>query len=74
MLKVKYKGYRIWAILQTSGKYRACFLKSPVAGDAKLDFSAVVEGDSQAEAIAKAKDFLDTIPEPNWISERTGSA
>jgi hypothetical protein len=74
MLKVKYKGYRIWAILQTSGKYRACFLKSPVTGDAKLDFSSVVEGDSQVEAVAKAKDFLDTIPELNWTWERTSSA
>ena len=73
MLKAKYKGYCIWAILQTSGKYRAYFLKSPVAGDAKLDFSAVIEGDNQAEAIAKAKHFLDKIPEPNWTWERTGS-
>ena len=74
MLKVKYKGYRVWAILQTSGKYRAYFLKSPVTGDAKLDFSAVIEGDNEAEAIAKATDFLDTIPEPYWTWERTGSA
>ena len=73
MLKAKYKGYRIWAILQTSGKYRACFLKSPVTLDAKLDFSAVIEGDNQAEAIAKAKDFLNTIPELNWTWQRTGS-
>ena len=73
MLKAKYKGYRIWAILQTSGKYRAYFLKSPAFGDAKLDFIAVIEGDNQGEAIAKAKDFLDKIPEPNWTWERTGS-
>ena len=73
MLKAKYKGYRIWAILQTSGKYRAYFLKSPVTGDAKLDFNAVIEGDNQAEAIAKAKDFLDTISELNWTWPRTGT-
>ena len=73
MLKVKYKGYRIWAILQTNGKYRAYFLKSPVAVDAGVDISRVIEGVNQAEAIAKAKEFLDGIPELDWVWQRTGS-
>ena len=65
MMKVEYKGYRIWAILQTSGKYRACLIKPPVTFDTKADNSRVIEGDNQAEAIAKAKIFLDEVPEPN---------
>ncbi len=73
MLKAKYKGYRIWAILQTNGKYRACFLKTPVAVGAGIDISRIIEGVNQAEAIAKAKEFLDGIPERNWILQRTGS-
>jgi hypothetical protein len=66
MLKVKYKGYRIWAILQTNGKYRACLVKSPATLDAKTDISRLIEGDDQGEAIAKAKEFLDGFPELNW--------
>ncbi len=73
MLKVKYKGYRIWAILQTNGKYRACFLKAPAAVDAGVDISRIIEGVNQAEAIAKAKEFLDGIPERDWTWQRTGS-
>jgi hypothetical protein len=73
MMKIKYKGYRIWAILQTNGKYRACFLKSAVTGDAKANINPVIEGDNQTEAIAKAKEFLDGIPELNWSWQRTGS-
>ena len=66
MLKVKYKGYRIWAILQTNGKYRAWLVKSPATLDAKTDISRLIEGDDQGEAIAKAKEFLDGFPDLNW--------
>jgi len=72
MLKIKYKGYRIWAILQTTGKYRACFLKSPAAADSKPDVSSVIEGDTQADAIAKAKEFLDGVPALTWDWQLTG--
>jgi hypothetical protein len=58
MMKVEYKGYRVWAILQTSGKYRACFFNFPVA-----DVSRVIEGHTEAEAITNAKQFLDGGPE-----------
>jgi len=64
IMKVEYKGYRIWAILQTNGKYRACLIKPPVTFDANTDNSRVIEGNNQSEAIAKAKGFLDGIPEP----------
>jgi len=73
VLKVKYKGYRIWAILQTNGKYRACFLRSPATGDVGIDINRIIEGDNQAETIAKAKEFLDGIPELNWTWPRTGT-
>jgi hypothetical protein len=73
MMKVEYKGYRIWAILQTNGKYRACLIKSPVTFDAKTDTSRVIEGDNQGEAIAKAKVFLDGIPDPNWMRQRAAT-
>jgi hypothetical protein len=63
MMKDQYKGYRIWAILQTNGKYRACFFKSPIAINAKVDITPVIEGDSQNDAIGKARDFLDRMPE-----------
>ena len=62
MIKIRHKGFRIWAILQTSGKYRAFFIKPPVAGDATA-VSPVIEGDTQAEAIDKARKFLDGMPE-----------
>jgi len=61
MTKVEYKGYRVWAILQTSGKYRAWFYDSPVSTMA--DVSRVIEGDTEAEAILKATQFIDGRPE-----------
>ena len=70
MMKDQYKGYRIWAILQTNGKFRACFFKSPIAINAKTDISPVIEGDTQSEAIAKARDFLDRMPELHSPSTR----
>ena len=73
VLKVKYKGYRIWAILQTNGKYRASFLRYPAAVHVGVDVNRIIEGDNQAETIAKAKEFLDGIPELNWTWPRTGS-
>jgi len=73
VLKVKYKGYRIWAILQMNGKYRAHFLRSPGAIDVRVDINRIIEGDNQAEAIAKAKEFLDGIPELNQTWPRTGT-
>jgi hypothetical protein len=63
MIKIQHKGFRIWAILQTSLKYRAFFIKPPVVGDAMPDVSPVIEGDTQAEAIDKARKFLDGKPE-----------
>ena len=63
MIKIQHKGFRIWAILQTTGKYRAFFIKPPVVRDALADVSPVIEGDTQAEAIDKAKKFLDGKPE-----------
>ena len=68
MIKIEHKSFRIWAILQTSGKYRAFFIKPPVAGDAIADVSPVIEGDTQAEAIDKTRKFLD------GMSELQGSA
>ena len=59
MTKVEYKGYRVWAILQTSGKYRAWFYNYPVS--TMTDVSRVIEGDT--EAIHKATQFLDGRPE-----------
>ena len=70
IMKVEYKGYRIWAILQTNGKYRACLIKPPVTLDTKADNSRVIEGDNQTEAIAKAKIFLDGNPELNRPRQR----
>ena len=61
MKKVEYKGYRVWAILQTSGKYRAWFYNYPVSTMA--EFSRPIEGDTEAEAIHKATQFLDGRPE-----------
>src|SRR5215475_12686962 len=63
MIKIQHNGFRIWAILQTSGKYRAFFIKPPVGADAMVDVSPVIEGDTQAEAIDKAKKFVDGTPE-----------
>ena len=65
MIKIRHKGFRIWAILQTSGKYRAFFIKPPVAGDATADVNPEIEGDTQAEAIDKARKFLDGMPDKN---------
>jgi hypothetical protein len=59
MMKFEYKGYHVWATLQTSGKYRAWFFFNfPVA-----DVSRVIEGKTESEAINKAKQFLDGGPE-----------
>jgi hypothetical protein len=55
MMKVEYRGYRIWAILQTSGKYRAWFYLSPLMTDVR----PVIEGDTEAQAIDKAIKFID---------------
>ena len=64
LMKVEYKGYRIWAILQKNGQYRAHLLKSLAAIDAKPDFSSpLIEAETESEAIAKAKEFLDGIGE-----------
>jgi hypothetical protein len=57
MMKVEYKGYRVWAILQTSGKFRAWFFNSPVS--VMADVSPVIEGDTEAQAINKAIQFID---------------
>jgi hypothetical protein len=73
MMKVEYKGYRIWAILQTNGKYRACLIKPPVTLGTKAENSQVIEGDNQTEAIAKAKVFLDGVPEPNRPRQRAAT-
>ena len=64
MIKIQHKGFRIWAILQMSGKYRAFFIKPPVAGDLTANVSPVIEADTQAEAIDKARKLLDGMPEP----------
>jgi len=69
MTKVEYKGYRVWAILQTSGKYRAWFYKFPVSTMA--DVSRVIEGDTEAEAILKATQFLDGWPEPRKLQRNS---
>ena len=61
MMKVEYKGYRVWAILQTSGKYRAWVYDSPV--NVMAGVRPVIEGDTEAEAIDKAIEFLDGRPE-----------
>ena len=57
MMKVEYKGYRVWAILQTSGKYRAWFYDSPVS--VMADVRPVIEGETEAKAISKAIQFID---------------
>jgi len=57
MMKVEYKGYRVWATLQTSGKYRAWFFNSPVTVMANV--SPGIEGDTEAHAINKAAKFID---------------
>jgi hypothetical protein len=64
MIKIQHKGFRIWAILQMSGKYRAFFIKPPVTGDAMADVSPEIEGATEAEAIDKARKLLDGMPEP----------
>jgi hypothetical protein len=56
MTKVEYKGYRVWATLQASGKYRAWFFNSV---GVIADVSRVIEADTEVEAINKAKQFLD---------------
>ena len=61
MMKAEYKGYRIWAILQTSGKYRAWFFNSPVS--VMADVSRLIEGETEAEAINKAIQFIDSRTE-----------
>jgi hypothetical protein len=58
MMKVEYKGYRVCAILQTSGKYRAWFYDSPV-----MAVSRVIEGDTEGEAINRAIKFLESRQE-----------
>ena len=58
MMKVEYKGYRVWAILQTSGRYRAWFFYSSVMADV----TPVIEGDTEAQAINKAIKFIDARP------------
>jgi hypothetical protein len=63
MMKILHKGYRIWAILQTNGKYRAYFVKPPVADDAEGNDALVIEGETQAEAIDSAREFLDGLLE-----------
>jgi hypothetical protein len=57
MMKIEYNGYRIWAILQTSGKYRVWFFNSPVVVTDHV--MPVIEGDTETEAINKAIKFLD---------------
>ena len=64
MVKVQHKGYRIWAILQTTGSYRAYFVKPPVTL-AKADAGPVIEGERQAEAINAAREFINGLPELN---------
>src|SRR5215475_7916885 len=71
MIKIQHKGFRIWAILQTSEKYRAFFIKPPVTSDVTADASPVIEGDTQAEAIDKARKFLDGMPEPEVCAVST---
>jgi hypothetical protein len=76
MMKIKYKGYRIWAILQTNGKYRACLLQSPAPLNAAEVYAGpLIEGENQVDVIGMAKEFLDTIPIPeqNWDWPRTGT-
>jgi hypothetical protein len=65
MMKVQHKGYRIWAILQATGSYRAYFIKPPVAVDAKPDASPIIEGETQADAIDRAREFIDGLTELN---------
>jgi len=67
MVKVQHKGYRIWAILQTTGSYRAYFVKPPVTV-AKADTDPAIEGETQAEAINRARGFIDGLPELNRAS------
>jgi len=67
MVKVQHKGYRIWAILQTTGSYRAYFVKPPVTV-AKADAGPAIEGETQAEAINRAREFIDGLPELNRAS------
>ena len=71
MMKIQHKGYRIWVILQTNGKYRAYFVKLPVAVGAKTNDALVIEGETQAEAIDSAREFLDGLPESSRTSQRT---
>ena len=67
-MKILHKGYRVWAILQTNGKYRAYFVKPPVAVDSKTNDALVIEGETQAEAITRAREFIDGLPELNRAS------
>jgi len=67
MVKVQHKGYRIWAILQTTGSYRAYFVKPPVTV-ANADAGPVIEGETQAEAVNGAREFIDGLPELNRAS------
>ena len=57
MMKVEYKGYRVWATLQTSGKYRAWFFNSPVSVMAEVN--RLIEGDTEAQAINNAIQFIE---------------
>ena len=66
MMKVEYNGYRIWSILQTSGKYRVWFFNSPVAVTDHVN--PVIEGDTEAEAINKAIKLLDGM---YWHRQRS---
>jgi hypothetical protein len=57
--------------LQTNGKYRAYFVKPPVAVDAKTNDAPVIEGETQAEAIDSAREFIDGLPKSSRTSQRT---
>ena len=64
MKKIEYKGYRVWAILEKNGKYVARFVKSPTVTDRRADVtSPLIEAETEREAIARAKKFLDDLSE-----------
>ena len=61
-MKIEYKGYRVWAILGQNGKYVARFVKSPTVTDGRADVkSPLIEAETEREAIARAKKFLDEL-------------
>ena len=68
LMKVNYKGYRIWAILQKNGKYRAHFYKSRKAAQIRIDIgSPRLEAETEEQTVVKAKEFLDGFVELNEI-------